>query len=445
MKLNKYFLIGAMGLGLFACSDDNDPVDNGQNGNAQDGKTYMAISLDFDKMSARTVTKPDLEGSEAERQINNVYVIVAGGDGSFTEIAGGNVSNLTDNAVADGSKYYSDDKTLTFATSPGKKQVYVVVNAVTPPTEGNKIDDYLSNLEPNLDAGDLSKGLLMSGKAVSEINVPLGQTEASAKAQPMEVTVERAVAKFTVTCSEASFAIKAGGTEDGTKGELVEVKYNFKKGVQDGYRWNSNYALLTTKAANRSHTETGNIIVNTQPADDSVTPVYCLENLGEQTGSDNKYPEDKATYFVVQAKYIPSKVVDIAKDGEVKDNGSSDLVSFYYVTAGKLKGAYLLKSDLEEWQKDTGNTTTYPKGVDAISGEYKDGKCWFGPVWIGEGGGNIGSKTDIYRNKWYNYDITNFTLPGKTDEPGPGEPDTFMGVKLTIANWAWNNVNIELQ
>lgn len=441
MKLNKYFLIGAMGLGLFACSDDNDPVDNGQNGNAQDGKTYMAISLDFDKMSARTVTQPGLAGTEAERKINNVYVIVAGEeDGSFTEVAGGDVSNLTN-----GSKYYPDDNTLTFATSPGRKQVYVVVNAVTPPTKNNKIGDYLSNLEENLDAGDLSKGLLMSGKAVSEINVPLGQTEASAKAQPMEVTVERAVAKFTVTCSEASFAIKAGGTENGTKGELVEVKYNFEGGVQDGYRWNPNHTSLTTKATNRGYTGTGDIIVNTQPADDSVTPVYCLENLEEQTGTDNMYPEDKATYFVVQAKYIPSKVVDIAKDGEVKDNGSSDPVSFYYVTAGKLKGAYLLKSDLDEWQKDTDNTTTYPNGVDAISGEYKDGICWFGPVWIGEGGGNIGSKTDIFRNKWYNYDITNFTLPGKTDKPGPGEPDTFMGVKLTIANWAWKNVDIELQ
>lgn len=436
MKLNKYFLIGAMGLGLFACSDDNDPVDNGQNGNAQDGKTYMAISLDFDKMSARAVTKPDLAGTEAERKINNVYVIVAGEDGSFTEVAGGDVSSL-----ADGSKYYPDDNTLTFATSPGEKQVYVVVNAVTPPMKGNKVNDYLSKLEPNLDAGDLSKGLLMSGKAASEINVPLGQTEASAKAQPMEVTVERAVAKFTVTCSEASFAIKAGGTEGGMKGKLDEVKYNFEKGVQDGFRWNPKHTSSTTAAANRAHAAANVITSNTQPADNAVKPVYCLENLGEQA-VNGKYPEDKATYFVVQAKYIPSKVVDIAKDGEVKDNGSSDPVSFYYVTAGKLEGAYLLKSDLEEWQKD--NTTTYPKGVDAISGEYKDGICWFGPVWIGEGGG-IGDNTDIYRNKWYNYDITSFTLPGKTDKPGPGEPDTFMGVELTIANWGWNNVDIELQ
>lgn len=443
MKLNKYFLIGAMGLSLFACSDDNDPTDNGQNGNAQDGKTYMAISLDFDKMSARTVTTPDLAGSEAERKINNVYVIVADEKGSFTEIAGGNVTSLTDNAVADGSKYYSDNNTLTFATSPGEKQVYVVVNAATAPTKNNTIEDYLSNLETNLGAGDLTEGLLMSGKAVSKITVPMGQTEASAKAQPMEVTVERAVAKFTVTCSEASFAIKAGGTEDGTKGELVDVKYDFEKGVQDGYRWNPDRTLFTTSATNRNHAVEGAITADTQPAT-AANPVYCLENLGEQADGEGNYPEAKATYFVVQAKYVPSKVVDITADGDVTDY-AGEAVSFYYVTAGTLKGAYLLKSDLKTWQDDAQNTTTYPNGVDAISGEYVNGVCWFGPVWIGEGGGAIGSKTDIYRNKWYNYDITGFTLPGKTEKPGPGEPDTFMGVKLTIADWAWMNANVELK
>lgn len=457
MKLNKLFLLTAMGLGFFACSDDNN-LDNNISGNeSQKGDAYAAISLDFSNMSARALETPDLEGSDEERAIKSLYVMIADADEKIEEVWGGNVTNLTNNTLTDGSKYYDADKTITFKTSAGTKKVYVVVNQNEEPTKGGAIDTYLKTLKTNLNAGSLTTGFLMTGKSATDIIVPSGQTEEVAKSQPAPIIVERAVAKVTVTCNEDSYIIADGGTAvvvDGeTKrigGDLSEVKYDFEGGVQDGYRWNPGHLLLTTSATNRGYSVAANsIAVSSQPA--TASAVYCLENLEEApTGDNAKYAESKATYFVVQAKYIPGKVVDISKTSEteadVKDIATNaSAASFYYVTAGKLKGEYLLKTDLETWQNPTSNNTReYPYGVEAISGEYIDGKCWFGPVWIGEGNGTVGSCTDIYRNKWYNYDITSFTLPGKTTKPGPGNPTSYMGIDILAADWEYTTSSVPI-
>lgn len=53
MKLNKYLLMAAMGLGLVACTE-NDLVEGGDSNGAQnEGSTYVGFTIDFGKNKTR--------------------------------------------------------------------------------------------------------------------------------------------------------------------------------------------------------------------------------------------------------------------------------------------------------------------------------------------------------------------------------------------------------
>lgn len=179
------------------------------------------------------------------------------------------------------------------------------------------------------------------------------------------------------------------------------------------------------------------------------TPVYCLENL-HATGA---YKQGNTTYLNLNTKFVPGRVVDCnatAANGDLKDNPNattSTPVPFYVVKTGSLAGNYILKSDLTTYQ--TSNPGKYPNGVESISDEYKEGTCWFGPIWIGQTDTDK-ANAPIYRNTWYNLKITGITLPGDPSEPKPDEeqgltPATNVAITLTVQPWNFIDRGITLQ
>ena len=86
-----------------------------------------------------------------------------------------------------------------------------------------------------------------------------------------------------------------------------------------------------------------------------------------------------------------------------------------------------------------------------ISEEYQDGKCFFGPIWIGQATADA-STAPVTRNTWYNLKITGIKLPGephapKIDNTGttPLVPPTNVAITLTVQPWNFIDREITLQ
>lgn len=148
--------------------------------------------------------------------------------------------------------------------------------------------------------------------------------------------------------------------------------------------------------------------------------------------------------------------MDCADDVKpLKTNTLAAGAPFYVVQTGSLAGNYLMKTDLENYQKLAGNTGKLPAGVESISAEYEEGVCWFGPIWINETEETSDQSTTVttspvVRNTWYNLKITGITLPGEPSEPQidpeqPLTPPTDVAITLTVQPWNFIDRPIELQ
>lgn len=231
MKLNKYFLIAAMGLGLFACTDD-DLDGNGQNGNkAPEGTTYAALKLNFGN-NAKTKAAGDLptagaenEGTEGEQEVNTVRIVIVDANGKIEY----NQKYAATANTADGTLAFpnaTNNKEYVIKLSPGPKKFYAYVNE----TADMKLSEWSDNKEVVCAATDLYKynatadgekpaNFAMSSTEVVEQPIQPEVTEEmleTSQVNHVELTVERMVAKVDITLKSAD-AVLAPSTEDETK------------------------------------------------------------------------------------------------------------------------------------------------------------------------------------------------------------------------------------
>lgn len=85
MKLNKLFLMAVMGLGLFACSE-NELEGNGPEGAQNEGTTYVGFTIDFGEMGTRAATIGTTPGTDAESEVTTVYALLTDKDGDDIKI-----------------------------------------------------------------------------------------------------------------------------------------------------------------------------------------------------------------------------------------------------------------------------------------------------------------------------------------------------------------------
>lgn len=448
MKLNKLFFMAAMGLGLVACTE-NDLVEGGDSNGAQnEGTTYVGFSLKFNASNTRATTTGEENGTTEEQNIKNAYVVMTNTDGSTIE----EVVALTD--AKDGTESNADKKCYVFQTTPGTHYFYAVVNPDEAPVKDGKISDYfntgvaltVANIASSADGGNF----MMSSEKVLNAYLEDDVTEADAlagKKNSFEISVERVAAKVTMTC-ESTALTNANNNAGGT---ITTPKFTLKGGAGKSYRMAQNPFSEIAKNT-WSYSSSATDVYVKQPSDNdnihrSADPVYCLENI-HTTG----YKQGNTTYLTLQTTFIPAKVVDPDETQikALKNNtytGDDDNKTFYVVKQGDLAGNYLMAADLTTFQD--GDETKLPAGVEAISEAYTGGVCWFGPIYIGQTDTDL-DNAPIYRNTWYNLEITGITLPGDPQEPEPDSeqplvPGTNVAITLSVMPWNFIDREISLQ
>lgn len=452
MKLNKYLLMAAMGLGLVACTE-NDLVEGGDSNGAQnDGTTYVGFSLKFNASNTRATATGEEDGTEAEQKINTAYVLMTDASDKIEKVLSFTGDN--DKGVTEGEGYYKDKGKFLFKTSAGVHHFYAVVNPETVPTENTTIDDYFKQavtLEVDKIPSIIdveSSNFMMASEDVLIASVEDGVTEEEALDGPNNsytIYVERVSAKVTMTCDDKTLTNatnNAGGT-------LANTQFTLNQGVGGFFRM-AQASIIADEENTFEYISgpTSVYIKGTDPSEDvdyihrSAAPVYCLENI---RGS---YLQGNTTYLTLQTTFTPAKVVDCADEiKELKENTTTG--TFYVVKQGELAGNYIMETDLTTYQN--GDDSKLPAGVEAISDAYTDGNCYFGPIWIGqEEADDANANAPVVRNTWYNLKITGITLPGDPDEPTidpeqPLTPATNVAITLSVMPWNFINRDINLQ
>lgn len=452
MKLNRLFLLAAMGLGLFACNDNDLVEGSAPNGTQEEGTTYVGLSLKFNASNTRATE----DGTAAEQKINTAYVIMADADGNVEQIISkAEKGTGTSNTNTD---YY------VIQTTPGVHYFYAVVNPdIAPTMEGDNataktISTYfntgvaltVASITSTAEGGNF----MMASENVLTADVEDGVTKNEALAGTKNcfaINVERVAAKVTMTC-ESTALTNANNNAGGT---ITTPKFTLKGGATKSYRMAQNpFTEITENTCSYSSSETDVYVKTGDETDlhEKATPVYCLENL-HATGA---YKGGNTTYLNLYTKFVPAKVVDCNSQetvGALKDNPNAadpdDLtaVSFYVVKTGSLAGNYILKSELDTFQGD--DDTKFPNGVESISAEYVEGTCWFGPIWIGQTNA-ADQNGPVVRNTWYNLKITGIALPGDPQVPQPDPdqplvPPTNVAISLSVMPWNFIDREIDLQ
>ena len=460
MKLNKLFLLAAMGLGLFACNNNDLVEGSAPNGTQEEGTTYVGFSIDFENMGTRATE----EGIDPDEQtITSAYVVMTNNDGIIEAVAKTSKAGTSSNA---GKQCY------VFQTTPGLHCFYAVANpdaqAETLLTVDGDIDNYF-NTATTLDVATITSAnnFMMSSVERYPADVKDNVTEAEAlagTANSFSLKIERVVAKVTMTCDNETLANSSneagGGTIDGTK-------FTLKDGASKSYRMaQASIQEISGNTYDKNSDPTLVYIKGTDPSEEvdyiyrSATPVYCLENL------HNNYYQKNTTYVDIETTFTPAKVVncldqlDVNPDNNLKNNSTPG--SFFVVRSGEHAQNYLMKSDLLTWQKSKNyvenqsneiskNPDHFPAGVESISEEYVNGKCFFGPIWIGQETADA-STAPVTRNTWYNLKITGIKLPGEPqapeiDETGttPLVPATNVAISLSVMPWNFIDRKIDLQ
>lgn len=489
MKLNKYFLIGAMGLGLFACSDDLN--ENGQVGNEQNGgKTYVAIALNYGTSSRAVVdgdyndTDLDENVAEVESKVTSLRIIVAS------------------NGTAEINEKYNISA---FPTTPyvlemtsGQKDFYAIINEDAEYAATDNLEDYLNKninktaLAITTGAGD--KGFLMTGKTSKYINPEVEEGEAAAM-NPVELTVDRVAAKVTVKSAAnlgdnlAENISRIGNIEfaignadlDATTGDgfTAATMAGFFRIAQTNNK-TPYYDFVPIEGKNYTHTApaaSAYSAITLSAQNSKAKSLYCLEN----THASGSYKQGNTTYAAfkvpiylktaVTFKYTAANsAVDPATDESaivdkleysVSYDGDANPKAFYYIYAPEnLRGRYILSSHIDDLKTDMkitgegaeGRKQVINKLTELVSGlsisdEYTDGygyyKTWLNPD-------NDAENSPVLRNNWYEMNITKLTLPGNPEKPGidptdPLTPPTNASVTVTLRNWNYVKHDVELQ
>ena len=452
MKLNRLFLLAAMGLGLFACNDNDLVEGRAPNGTQEEGTTYVGFSLKFSNTNTRA--EGDL-ATEEESHITSAYVMMADASGNVEQIVSTADSGKGDNNT--NTNYY------VFQTTAGVHYFYAVVNPDVIPTitEANNgtaetIEKYFNTgvaLTVATIASTTGEGnFMMASDAVKEVYVEDGVTKDEAlkgTKNCFAIQVERATAKVTMTCPNATLESESGTTNVG--GKINNLQFYLMGEATKSYRMASTPNLnlsrtegITDRYSFESDIPAG-ITINTGANQNKTqaTPVYCLENLQDD------YKQGNTTYILLKTDFIPTKIVDCTKaDGTTtnNDNTSDTAESFYVVKSGDLAGNYIIKEDLDTYKQNHQNQL--PQGVLSISDEYKDGTCWFGPIWVGQE--NADNNGPVKRNTWYNLNINKIKLPGDPNAPEINEsqplvPNTNVAITLDVLDWVSADRNISLQ
>lgn len=431
MKLNKYFMIGAMGLSLVACSDNLD--ENGQGVNSsQEGTTYVGITLKFADNVSRVGETPvppsyTTEGENNEDAIDRVTIVI---------------TNQSD--IVEYKQEYqrnSDDDKYVFSITPGIKKFYAYANQDVVATVGSawtgtetvtKTADELAPYQQEIDKEDdkWTEFFAMSSTKVETQTMDDGVSKEDAEkglGNNVSLTVERMVAKVTVKLADdlvsgtpfneepltiQSITAQIGnanntqytaptGSGVGSYNSSIPTyliaqesnnvrvtptsSYNYGVSSAEGF-WNG---LDVTKLLSQTQDLYDSDADGTTLKKNPTTRFYCLENT-----HPSNYVEGNTTFLYMQAVMIPKELVTVSytaattepvAEESITFSSKTETVStpktFYYIKKdpnNELTGAYILAEDLAKIYSsivtDGKETETDKQAAAVVTELEKDGR-----------------------------------------------------------------------
>lgn len=394
MKLNRLFLLTAMGAGLFACSENDLELNGNPNEGVNDGTTYVGLSLKFNNASSRATGDLPTTGTEDagdgnEGLIKDVRIVVTDENG-----------NLQYNNAITAVKNNKDEDIYIFQIQPGKKKFYAVINGNAlglnakkelESWKGGKLTltkkaSELYNYNASATEGN---GFLMSSTAAVEQtirdNVSVEEVKAGT-ANNIAITVERAVAKVTMKLqagldfSKESATLKNLSCQIGNADNLAYDKAaeNDKKYTTTGtylMAYNNNnvretpyytYPKTNTEDFWSGFSQTKlldpdaqTIYTDGQATSTPTARFYCLENTHDNNGETKNYLQGNTTFIRVKADMIPNSakqfayIADTDPKVTISDRKTmpNALETFYVITDAPEQtnqGSYVFASDLAE-------------------------------------------------------------------------------------------------
>lgn len=509
MKLNKLFLTAVMGLGLFACSE-NELEGNGPEGAQAEGTTYVGLKINFNSSSTRATGDQPVDGDgdgtlyddnepafTIESAVKDVRIVV-------TDAEGKSQYNAIVTPV---------DDIYLIEITPGIKKFYAVVNGQSLGLDGQfsswageqkTLKMEASKLYQYTD-GSTGKGFLMSSVAAVERTIQDNVSKEDVKngtANNVTIAVDRVVAKVTMQ-------LKKGLTFDNQTATLKKLtcqignadnlEYN-KDGADDAAKYTTagtylmayddngvrktpyfDYPLAGMDWTDFDQTDLLNApgtVIYENGAVSTTTPTarfYCLENTHANSGKKN-YLQGNTTFIRVKAEMIPNSAktftysagVDPAVTISDKDDMPETLETFYVITAAPNQDdqdSYVFASDLAGLYNNLvpggRETETDKKAAAVVKALATDGYnftepytngCGYYNIWVNDMKNENNQYLNIapvFRNDWYDLTINSITLPGSPNEsldPGqPIHPNTNVGITLTVRNWNKVNHNVNLQ
>lgn len=413
MKLNRLFLLTAMGAGLFACSENDLELNGNPNEGVNDGTTYVGLSLKFNNASSRATGDLPTTGTESENYdgneglIKDVRIVVTDEKG-----------NLQYNNAITAVKNNENEDIYIFQIQPGKKKFYAVINGDVLGLNANKeLENWkdgkltltkkaseLYNYNASATGGN---GFLMSSTAAVEQtiqdNVSVDEVKAGT-ANNIAITVERAVAKVTMKLkdglnfSKESATLKNLSCQIGNADNLAYDKAaeNDKKYTTTGtylMAYNNNnvretpyytYPKTNTEDFWSGFSQTKlldpdaqTIYTDGQATSTPTARFYCLENT-HANGETKNYLQGNTTFIRVKADMIPNSAktftftpatseggatpASVAIADKEKDGWPTSLETFYVITDAPEQtnqGSYVFASDLAElYGSEAGDITS---------------------------------------------------------------------------------------
>lgn len=476
MSLKKLFLAFVLGIGLVACSNDDNLETTAP---TETGNTFVNVSIKLNTSQGEKALPGDYnqdgtyEGIDIIKNLD-LYMVSPDGTMEVKRFA------ATDLSI--------DNNILTlnqpFRTSPGSKQIFLIVNnpnalGTTAPAQ-NDLWDIAGLASIQSDSGLEWDVITMTGRSVSPITIQpdITQQAVTTGANNFSFNVTRLASRAIVTSSAGTDLNDPNGVKIGT---ISNVTYSVAQGTNKIYfsgqavangntgtfnftTWGSDYipvlgdyATQATKYYVYSDLSTP-AAVPAKPADDnykSLKGKFLFENT-HTAGDVNSsgYKKGNTAYVLVKAILTPEQSA-IADGGTLTNNtfyvGESD---------GKIYSS-----------KEAAQTAVFNQRV-AL---YQGGKVLY-YAWLNPDVVNKPLNSPVLRNNIYHVNITGFgkiglnwnpLYPEDPDNPNPGNPDpkpqnpdepdtpivptdpltpqeTYMSVDISVLNWTVHSYDIEL-
>lgn len=505
MKLNRLLLMSVIGLGLFACNNNDLVEGSGPEGTQTEGTTYVGLKINFNSSSSRATGDQPVDGDgdntlyddeEAdftiESKVNDVRIVVTDENG-----------NSQYNGVVRPTSNNNNNDIYLIEITPGIKKFYAVVNGESLELgeqlsswagEQKTLSMKASQLYQYNNNGTDGKGFLMSSVEAVERSIQNNITEEdvkAGKANNVEITVERVVAKVTMKLNE-----------NGIKEEGLTLKdLTCQIGNADNLEYATGAKTYTPAGTYLMAYNEGNVrktpyftypVTNTDDfwaefdqtnllgSETSIYPngtarFYCLENTHANTEPKN-YLQGNTTFIRVKATMIPKSAKQFTytagTEPEVTISNRSEETpvtpqTFYVITSAPNQDdqdSYVFASDLAKLYNDLvggESIDTDKQAAEVATALANQGYYFTEPYTAGCGYYNIWVNdmkdaenqtlniAPVFRNDWYDLTITSLTLPGSPEEnidpEEPIHPNTNVGVTLTVRDWNKVNHDIVLQ